>query len=71
MSLLGELENVLGGGSLGKIGGGDGFLSIILSLDSSGLSGGGIGGSLGLLGLDLALVFLGELGWGASALIIG
>jgi hypothetical protein len=70
LSFLCKLKNVLGGGSLGKICSGDCFFGSFLCFFSCELSSLGISGFLSLLGLDLALVFLGELIWCTSAFFI-
>lgn len=70
LGLLCEFKNVLGRCPLGKVGSGDCLLSGLLSLLSVKLGSLGISGLLGLLGLDLALVLLGQLLWGACALLI-
>ena len=70
LSFLCELKNVFGGGSLGKICSSDSFFGSFLCFISGELSSLGIGGFLSLLGLDLALIFLGELIWGTSAFLV-
>lgn len=70
LSFLCKLKNILGGGSLGKICSSDSFFGSFLCFISGELGSLGISGFLSLLGLDLALVFLGELIWCTSAFFI-